>query len=83
MSRSYGQASPTGSEHRDQISTAGPEYYPLGDISKSSDSRVSSTQNGQGWGQAEATATNLPVSGFHHESKTVILRPDRPHINPH
>jgi hypothetical protein len=78
MSGSYRQVSPAGSEHRDQISTAGPEYYLLGDISKTSDSKVSSTQMGQ-----EAIAIDLPVSGFHHESETVIPRPDRSHTNPH
>lgn len=86
MSGSYHPVSPAVSEHHDKIGTvssqAGPEYFPLGDVSKASDSKVSSTQNGQGWGQEEAITTNLLVSRFHNESKTVIPRLDRSHTNP-
>lgn len=86
MSGSYHPASPAVSEQHDKIGTAspqaGPEYFPLGDLSKASDSKVSSTQNGQGWGQEEAITTNLLMSRFHNESKTVIPHLDRSHTNP-
>jgi hypothetical protein len=87
MSGSYDPVSPPASVHRDKIrimpSPTGPEYYSLGDVSKASGSRVSSTQNGQGWGQDEAIAPNLPSSGFDDESKTSILQLDTSQTNPH
>lgn len=87
MSGSYDPVSPPASVHRDKISTmpspAAPQYYSLGDVSKASGSRVSSTQNGQGWGQDEAIAPNLPSSGFDNESKTSILQLDTSQTNLH
>ncbi len=86
MSGSYHPESPAGSEHQDQISPesspARPEYHPLGDLRPASDVKISSSNNGHGWGQEEATTFDLLATGFHDKSKTHISHFDRSHVNP-
>jgi len=85
MSGSYHPMSPAMSEQHDRIGTAsslaGLDYVPLGDISKASDSKVSSTQNSQGWDHEEPLTTKLLPSRFPAESKTISPHLDRSYNN--
>lgn len=87
MSGQHHPLLPTLSEQRDIISSvsspAAQHCFALGNVSKTSESKVSSTQNSMGWEHDEATPTNLQTPPSQDESKITIYRLSRSKINPY
>jgi hypothetical protein len=87
MSGQHHSLLPTFSEQQDTISSVSPpaaqDCFALGDISKASESKVSSTQNSIGWGHDEAAPTNLQTLRSQDESKITICRLSRSKTDPY